>query len=216
MVVEVAEVRVTPEPMVLRVFLKCIELLGGLKQLTEYRALTWLPSLARAAYAVVLREEYQKTEDEIAQELGLTRQTVRNILRADPELAMKKVQTMKELVAEEGGDLKVHTAGGFAKLAYRLIREGNEEPNLFVEFSSQVLESISEEVPWAYRVLKAIKERGIRFPITDKEAMIEALSGLRIKNREIHEIADRIDYPINNPAILLKRIKEVLDGKTEE
>jgi len=61
-------------------------LLGGLKQLCDYRSLTWLPALARAAYAVVLKEEYNKTDDEIAQEVGLSKQSVRKILQSNPEL----------------------------------------------------------------------------------------------------------------------------------
>lgn len=210
MVIEVGEIKVNPEPLVLRIFLKSIELLGGLKQLAEYRTLTWLPSLARAAYAIVLKEEYNRIEDEIAEEIGLTRQTVRNILRADPELALKKIEKMKELVTEEGKEMQVHTAGGIVKLAYNLIKQGQEESQLFLEFSSQALESISEEVPWAYRVLKAVKERGIKFPINNASELKEKFTGLKIKEKDIQNIADKIDYPVNNPALLLKKIKQVL------
>jgi len=63
------------EALVLRVFLKSIDVLGGLSKLADYKTLTWLPSLARAVYCVVLREEYFKTEEEIAQRVGLTIQT---------------------------------------------------------------------------------------------------------------------------------------------
>ncbi len=210
MVIEVGEIKVNPEPLVLRIFLKSIELLGGLKQLAEYRTLTWLPSLARAAYAIVLKEEYNRIEDEIAEEIGLTRQTVRNILRADPELALKKIEKMKELVTEEGKEMQVHTAGGIVKLAYNLIKQGQEESQLFLEFSSQILESISEEVPWAYRILKAVKERGVKFPINNASELKEKFGGLKIKEKDIQEIAERIDYPVNNPALLLKKIKQVL------
>jgi len=65
MVVEVKPVEVDAESLVTRVFLKAIDLLGGLQRLAEYRTLTWLPSLARAAFVVVLREEFMKTEEEI-------------------------------------------------------------------------------------------------------------------------------------------------------
>jgi probable regulatory domain-containing protein len=82
------------EQLVTRVFFRAIDLLGGLSKLTEFRTLTWLPSLARAAYVVVLREEYLRTEEEIAQKVGLTKNTVRSILRADPTLAMEKVRTL--------------------------------------------------------------------------------------------------------------------------
>jgi probable regulatory domain-containing protein len=208
MVIEIGPQEVNVEPLVLRIFMKSIELLGGLKQLAEFRTLTWLPSIARAAYAVVLKEEFNKIEDEIAKEIGLTRQTVRNILRADPEMALRKIEKMKELLKTEGKELKVHTAGGIAKLAYKLIKEGQEESNLFLEFSSQILESLSEEVPWAYKVLKAIKERGVKFPIRDASQIIEKLSGIKVKDKDISELADKIQYPINNPAILLSKIKK--------
>ncbi len=210
MVIEVGEVQVNPEPLVLRIFLKSIELLGGIKKLAEYRTLTWLPSLARAVYAVVLREEYNKIEDDIANEIGLTRQTVRNILRADPELAMKKIEEMQELVEEEGKEMKVHTAGGIAKLAYRLIKEGQEESNIFLEYSTQVMEHFSEEVPWAYKVLKAIKEKGLKFPVVTPQELIDKFSGIPIKDKKIDDVAPKLVFPINNPAHLLKRIKEAM------
>ena len=86
------------EQLVTRVFFKAIDLLGGLSKLTEFRTLTWLPSLARAAYVVVLREEHLRTEEEIAQKVGLTKNTVRSILRADPTLAIEKIQEeLKEI-----------------------------------------------------------------------------------------------------------------------
>lgn len=89
------------EHLVTRVFFKAIELLGGLNKLIEFRTLTWLPSLARAAYAIVLKEEYMKTYEEIAERVGLTKNTVRNILRADPELAFQKIRSIEELITEE-------------------------------------------------------------------------------------------------------------------
>jgi len=39
-----------------RVFLEAVRSIGGLRKLTEYRNLTWLPSLAEAALVVVMRE----------------------------------------------------------------------------------------------------------------------------------------------------------------
>jgi len=199
MVIEIGPQQVNIESLVLRIFMKSIELLGGLKQLAEFKTLTWLPSIARAAYVVVLKEGFNKVEDEIAKEIGLTRQTVRNILRADPSKALKKIEKMKELLKTEGKELKVHTAGGIAKLAYKLIKEGQEESNLFLEFSSQILEPLSEEVPWAYKVLKAIKERGVKFPIKKATQIIEKFSGIKIKGKDISELANKIQYPINNP-----------------
>ncbi|MBC7328952.1 hypothetical protein H5T88_01180 [bacterium] len=134
-----------------RVFLKTIDLLGGLHKLAEYRALTWLPSLARASFAVVLREELMKTEDEIAKFLGLTRNTVRNILRANADLALKRLQEMEEEMSKEGGkkDLKVHIAGAFAKLAFKEIKEGKEAV-LLKKFVGQTLKQFVGELLQQY------------------------------------------------------------------
>ena len=206
MVVEIQPVEVDVEPLVTRVFLKAIDLLGGLHKLAEYRTLTWLPSLARASFTVVLREEYLKTEEEIAETVGLTKQTVRNILRADPELAMYKVQHIEELTQEEKKELRVHTAGGIAKLAYKLVKEGHEEPKIFLEYCTQTAEAL--DIPWAYMVLKRIK--GLDFPIHSPEDIGERLEGIMIKGRKAREVIAEIDYPIKNPAELLHRIKENL------
>ncbi len=206
MVVELQPVEVDVEPLVTRVFLKAIDLLGGLHKLAEYRTLTWLPSLARASFTVVLREEYLKTEEEIAETVGLTKQTVRNILRADPELAMYKVQHIEELTQEEKKELRVHTAGGIAKLAYKLVKEGHEEPKIFLEYCTQTAEAL--DIPWAYMVLKRIK--GLDFPIHSPEDIGERLEGIMIKGRKAQEVIAEIDYPIKNPAELLHRIKENL------
>ncbi|RLJ70276.1 putative regulatory domain-containing protein [Hydrogenivirga caldilitoris] len=206
MVIELRPVEVDVEPLVTRVFLKAIDMLGGLQKLAEYRTLTWLPSLARAAFAVVLREEYLKTEDEIAELVGLTRQTVRNILRADPEMAIYKVQHLEELTQEEKKELRVHTAGGIAKLAYKLVKEGHEEPRLFLEYCTQA--ALALDVPWAYMVLKRIK--GTDFPVQSADDVREKLSGVVIRGRKAEEVIQELEYPIKNPAELLHRIKENL------
>ncbi|CEP79017.1 helix-turn-helix domain-containing protein [Defluviitoga tunisiensis] len=125
MVKEEEIINISPEEKVQKVFLKAIELVGGLKQLCEYRSLTWLPALARAAFAVVLKEEYHKTDEEIAKELGITKQTVRNILQADPEYAKERISKLKDFMEEEGKNLKGHTAGSIIKLAYSML-EKNE------------------------------------------------------------------------------------------
>ncbi len=206
MVVELKPMEVDAEPLVVRVFLKAIDLLGGFQKLAEFRTLTWLPSLARASFAVVLREEYLKTEEEIAEIVGLTRQTVRNILRADPELALYKIEHIDELTQEEKKELRVHTAGGIAKLAYKLVKEGHEEARVFLEYCTQT--AMALDIPWAYMILKRIK--GIHFPINSSEALKGRLSGLMIKGRRAEEVIEEIDFPVKNPAELLHRIKENL------
>ncbi len=109
------------DAMALRVFLKALELIGGPRKLIEYRNLTWLPSLMAAAYVVVLTEEAGKTEDEVAAFLGLTRNSVRNIRRADETHILQRLHGA--LTSGRSG-VKDHAAGGLAKLAYREIKSG--------------------------------------------------------------------------------------------
>jgi probable regulatory domain-containing protein len=99
-------------------FLKAIEILGGPRQLFEYRRLTWLPSLMEAAFVLSLAKR-GKMAKEIAQELGLSTQTVRLILAADEESVRKKIFEGKVK------KIKDHIAGGLIKLAAKA--EGKEQ-----------------------------------------------------------------------------------------
>jgi len=105
------------DKLALDVFLKALEIIGGPRKLIELRNLTWITSLMESAYAIVLHELANKTEDEIAEFLGITKQTVRNILRADTETVMKRLEgELREKTA------KAHVAGGLAKLAFKEIK----------------------------------------------------------------------------------------------
>jgi len=195
-----------------RVFFKSIDLLGGLNKLAEYRTLTWLPSLARAAFAIVLKEEFFKTEDEIAEFIGLTRNTVRQILRADINAAMYKIEHFDELTEEEKKQLKVHTAGGVAKFAYKLIKNGEDSQTVMEYCRAISQEAVAQcDAPWAYLVLKNIK--GLNYPITDSKILEEKIGHLEIKGISAKEIVKNLQYPIKNPAMLLKEIKEYLQMK---
>jgi len=200
------------ENLTTRVFFKGIDLLGGLSKLAEYRTLTWLPSLARASFAIVLREEYLKTEEEIAERVGLTKNTVRNILRADPEMALYKIKHMEELTKEEKKELKVHTAGGLAKLAYKLVKDG-QDAQILLEFCATTGAKVAQvcEVPWAYAVLKRIK--GVKYPILNSDILAEKLKGIDIKGMPATDVIREITYPIKTPAELLHEIKEYLQMK---
>lgn len=103
----------------LRVFLKAMEIAGGLRELVQRRNLTWVPSLLQASYAIVLREEYGKTEEEIASLLGTSRGTIRHILRADPDLVRRRLE--ESLDSEE---TRTHIAGGLAKQAFMSLKSG--------------------------------------------------------------------------------------------
>lgn len=194
------------EAFVLRVFLKSIDVLGGISKLADYKTLTWLPSLARAVYCIVLREEYFRTEEEIAQRVGLTVQTVRNILRADPSRVMERLRSIEELIEEEKKELKVHTAGGIAKLAYKLVKEGQEESKVFLQYCERVAYAL--DIPWAYMVLKRLK--GTDFPIKSAEDILDRFEKVYIKGRTAKEVLEELEYPIKNPADLLHKIKENL------
>ncbi len=183
----------------IRVFLKALEILGGPRRLIELRNLTWVTSLMEAAYAIVLAEEAFKTEDEIAQFLGLTRQTVRNILRADPELVMMKLEgELKEK------SLKAHTAGGLAKLAYKEIKEGRDSLVFFaaaIEEGAKVL-----GVGWPAEVLARLK--GLHFP-AEGSIISERLKGLVVDGKDLGEVASqKPNY--EHPREVLKFLSEAI------
>lgn len=119
---QVQEVR--PDPKAVKVFLKALDLAGGPRKLILYRNLTWIPSLLEAAYVVVLANEYNMASSQIASTLGITEQTVRNVLRADTDAVKARLQAEgAETFSEKS---HVHMAGGLAKWAYEEIRKGND------------------------------------------------------------------------------------------
>ncbi|NPA03949.1 MAG: bacterio-opsin activator [Epsilonproteobacteria bacterium] len=207
----------TLERLVERVFFKSIDLLGGLKHLTEYRTLTWLPSLARAAFVIVLREEYLKSEDEIAKYVGVAKSTVQKILRADPNAALYKIEHFDELDEKERKRLKVHTAGGVAKVAYKLVKDGQDSKTLLDychNIAIDTLKTTACDAPWAYLVLKATK--GIHYPITKAKELEERIGKLDIKGVKGATIAKALAYPIKTPAQLLHEIKEFFETQGEQ
>ncbi len=189
------------DAMAIRVFLKALEIIGGPRKLIEYRNLTWIPSLMEASYAIVLQDMGNKTETEIAEFLGLTRQTVRNMLRAEPELVLKKLEGELEEKTP-----RAHTAGGLAKLAYQEVKEGRDNLTIF----SHALQVASETLGifWPVEVLRRIK--GLDFPV-EKEVLKERLSGLKIEDKSVDEILENLQYPIKSPAELLSQIKQNLE-----
>lgn len=177
-----------------QVFQESINILGGLRKIIEYKNLTWLPSLAEAAYAIVMKEEMMKTHKEIAMDLGLTPQTVQNILRADAKEVEKFIKGEIEKVDE-------HKAGGIAKLAYeRVKKEGR------ITIKERELEVLG--VDWAIRVLTRLK--GADFPL-NKQQLLEKLRGVAIKDKPFEEIAERMKFPVNSPADVLHQIKQSID-----
>ncbi len=178
-----------------KVFLKSIEMIGGLRKLVEFRNLTWLPSLAEAAYVLVLKNEAFKTYKEIAEELGITEQTAKNIANADEGEVKKYLEEGLERPRE-------HIAGGLAKLAYRELKESGALDEEEIVMKEQEIEAL--DIDWAVHVLARIK--GLDFPVELKD-LEERLKGLVIKGRKIDEVIGNLRYPIKTPADLLHQIK---------
>ena len=184
-----------------KVFWEAIRMLGGLKKLVEFRNLTWLPSLAEASYVVVLKNEAIKTYREIAEFLGITEQTVKNIATANEE------EIKKYLTGELEERPKEHIAGGIAKLAYKSLKESGKLEEEEVEIKQEEIDAL--EIAWA--VLTLSKLKGVDFP-ADKETLRERLKGIVVKERgkefKIEDLLEKIEYPVKNPAELLHKIKE--------
>ncbi|HEX17288.1 MAG TPA: KaiC associated regulatory domain-containing protein [Thermoplasmatales archaeon] len=176
-----------------QVFQESINILGGLRKLIEYRNLTWLPSLAEAAYAVVMKEELMKTHKEIAFDLGLAPQTVQNILRADAKEVERFIKGEIEKVDE-------HKAGGIAKLAYERVKR--EKRITLKEGELEVL-----GVDWAIRVLMRL--RGMDFPIK-KEQLCDRIGEIVIKGKPFKTIVDEMKPLLSSPAEVLKEIKRIV------
>lgn len=185
----------------MRVFLKSIEILGGPRKLVEHRNLTWLPSLMAASYAIVYSKEKNYTAEQIAEILGMSRQSVEHMLRADAEAIRAKIEA-----GEQDEERKTHTAGALAKLAYSEILAGRDEINLAIEISRQVAKSLGED--WAFHVLSRIK--GTDFPV-EKETLRERLGEMEIKGRKLEQLLEKIECPVRTPAELLHRIKTALE-----
>jgi len=181
-----------------RIFQESIRIVGGLKNLVEYRNLTWLPSLAEAAYVIALKNEAVKTSREIAEYLGITEQTVKKILSADEE-------KIKEYLQGEGTKEKEHIAGGLAKLAYKAIKEKRDNLRERIEIMEESAKSLGVE--WAVHILKNIK--GLNFPV-NKDKLMERLKGYRIMGKDIKEILEDLEYPVKSPAELLHEIRKRL------
>lgn len=109
---------------VLEMLLEALNILGGPRNIIEFRNLTWIPSIIKANYALLLSQA-GKTHEEIAEELGLTKATIDKMLRADPEDVLRKIR--REISEEKIND---HIAGGLAKLAYRNLMRRRAEKEI--------------------------------------------------------------------------------------
>ncbi|MCP2518850.1 bacterio-opsin activator [Candidatus Aminicenantes bacterium AC-335-B20] len=199
---EIKEIDV--DTLAMRVFLKSLELIGGPRKIIEYRKLTWIPSLIEASYAVVFSEEMRKSKEEIAEILGITKQTVQNIFRTGVDAIKEKITDF-----DKSKEIKAHTAGGLARWAYEEIKKGNESIN-FLQSAFQQISDIFE-ISWPIEVLRRIK--GHKFPM-EKKKVKDLLGGLKIENKTLEEILNNKNFPntIDSPSHLLKIIKEITHG----
>ncbi len=84
-----------------------------------------------AVYVALLHEIERKTAKEIAATLGLTPQTVQNILRAKPEFARKRLESLMSGELESADEeTRTHMAGALAKLAYEEARVQEAEMSI--------------------------------------------------------------------------------------
>ncbi|GIX40394.1 MAG: hypothetical protein KatS3mg129_0127 [Leptospiraceae bacterium] len=210
-IIDQSEIQVTDiDELALRVFLKALEILGGPRKLIEYRNLTWLPSLMAASYAVCL-EDQNKTQEEIAEFLGLTKYSIRNMLKADPEVIKERlnneIENLTEIEREE--NKREHTAGGLAKLAFEEIKYNRDNLQLFMHFLKEAsnIEVFQKDIGWSILVLKRIK--GLDFPIS-KDTLIEKIKEIEFNSKSILEIKDKLPEQFNNPSEILKSIKQAI------
>jgi len=181
---------------VLKMLLEVIEILGGPRRISEYRNLTWIPSIIKASYALLLQEA-GKTQEEIARELGVTKATVQKMLRSDESEVLKKI---KGEIAEEFDE---HVAGGLAKLAWKRVREKEAEEE--IESVTKTAEILGAD--WAVRIAERL--RGLDFPV-EREQLEQRLKGLVIREIPIEEILEELDYPMKSPADLLHQVSQRL------
>ncbi len=184
---------------VLKMLVEALRIMGGPQKLIGMRNLTWLPSLVRAMYAVLLKDAGY-TYERIAEELGITRSTVERMLTADEDAVKKKIEGLTE------EDIDEHIAGGIAKLAYKeMRRKGVEE-----EIDKITTTSTALGIDWPVRVAAMLK--GVDFPV-DKDLLMEKLRDVKIMGVDAKEILDSLDYPVTSPVDLIKKISNELRNR---
>ncbi len=185
---------------VLLMLIEAIKILGGPRKLIHLRNLTWIPSLLRACYMLLLKDAGY-TNEEIAEKLGTTKATIQKMASADPEAVLKKIEGI-----ETGEEVDEHVAGGIAKLAYKAMRRRlTEDEARLISETAKVLGA-----DWAVKLMTSIK--GLDFPV-EKADLLPRLAGFKIYDIPIEEILDNIEYPIASPAKLVKEVAEYIHKK---
>ena len=63
---------------------------------------------------------------------------------------------------------------------------------------------------WPVEILRRMK--GADFPL-GKEELLERLKGLKVKEKNIEEILEKLSYPVKSPADLLAQIRDNLEAQ---
>lgn len=104
---------------VMRLFMKSVDLVGGLRGLAERHRLDSLTELMESAYVWVLHEEERRSAEEIADYLALDTATVNAILNSRIDDAIERFQGKRALDQQE----RDATAGGVVRLASRRLHD---------------------------------------------------------------------------------------------
>ena len=109
----------------MRVFMKSLELAGGVGDLVKSGAHSYLPALLESSYVMVLKNEKHQPNEEIADYLGISTGAVSDILEAPTEGALIRLThpSMEEDSPPDFGTV----AGGLAKSAYQVIRREEQQ-----------------------------------------------------------------------------------------
>ncbi|GEM_PF-70426 len=191
------------EDMVAEIVNRCIALVGGFEELLKYENLTWVTSLVRSAYAVVLKHEMNKTTDDIAKILGTTKNTVKEILEA-------KEEKVKELILR--GELQnmkaldTHVAGALAKIAYIQLKSEGERK---FERMVQEIFNIGINILGGYKRVSEFKF------LTWLPSLIRAIYAIVLKN-EKNASNEELIAKLGISEVSLKKILEADPAELEQ
>lgn len=139
------DVGVSPETeeRAMRIVTRAIRELGGAAEMVRRREQAMLPALVESAYVLVLREEQQKSVEEIARFLGVSRGAVESVMAAPTEMALPRLRSSSDPAAPfdwhtspEWNDYPStdrmepeFLAGAIAKFAYEIVRREDVHPD---------------------------------------------------------------------------------------
>ncbi|MFA5529144.1 MAG: hypothetical protein WDA11_00615 [Thiohalomonadaceae bacterium] len=99
---------------VFEIFMAAVDASGGLGRMVRERRLMWLPHLMQSAYIVLRQEDEHCLLEEIADDLGLSRDLVEHVLSGPVDKARARMLAPPPQELYE----RSHIAGGMARLVY--------------------------------------------------------------------------------------------------